>query len=229
MSGYVGRLALELAVTSLTCTVQLENVLLTVRPAHRPAACVDPVAAGDLAGVEQQEAAGCDAPAAIGLDDGVRVVAAGLETLLQRMTVNVSRLSVRLEGAPGVVACISCAQADYGTAAPAPDPDQVGPLQRWQHQRGWSLGAPLRRGCRICHEVTASLFATGVCHSQHGASRIFYQSVSCHGRQRPICARAVQRRTGHCRQLAARPAARTPAACVSSWRTWPCAAAAASP
>lgn len=129
VSGYAGRLRLDLAVTSLTCSVALEDVLVTVRPAQQAAAPQQSRGAGASAsaaamagvpGVADQTAAAAASAAAgmFGIDEGVRLVAAGVETLLQRMTVTVSRLSVRAElepaAGPGCAATLSCAQLSYG-------------------------------------------------------------------------------------------------------------------
>lgn len=118
VSGYIGRLRLELAVTSLTCSVVLEDVLISVRPAGSPGSWKG---AGAGAGASPQlDAAPAAQPSGFGIDEGVRLVAAGLETLLQRMTVTVSRLSVRAELGPaagsGQAATLSCAQLTYGAA-----------------------------------------------------------------------------------------------------------------
>lgn len=128
VSGYIGRLALSLAVTSLTCAVQLDDVLLTVRPdasggAGAPAA---PAISADGAADAGPFAVGGgkDGAAGPGIDDGVRLVAAGVETLLQRMTVTLNSLSVRIEGAEGGssgIASLSCTQISYGAAAVGPD------------------------------------------------------------------------------------------------------------
>lgn len=120
MSGYVGWLRLELAVTSLTCSLALDDVLVTVRPAARPGSGKG--AGAGAATVPQADAAPAAAapPAGFGIDEGVRLVAAGLETLLQRMTVTVSRLSVRAELEPAAgrsaAATLSFAQLTYGPA-----------------------------------------------------------------------------------------------------------------
>lgn len=116
MSGYIGRLVLELAVTSLTCAVQLTDVLLTVRPSGGGGSAPAPSAAAqDQPASEGGSAGGAAGLGGFGIDDGVRLVAAGVETLLQRMTVSISGLSIRVEVAPGsTAASLSCAQVTYG-------------------------------------------------------------------------------------------------------------------
>jgi hypothetical protein len=115
-SGYIGRLVLELAVTSLTCAVQLTDVLLTVRPSGGGGSAPAPAAAAqDQPASEGGSAGGGAGLGGFGIDDGVRLVAAGVETLLQRMTVSISGLSVRVEVAPGTTAAsLSCTQVTYG-------------------------------------------------------------------------------------------------------------------
>ncbi|KAL4447967.1 hypothetical protein ABPG75_005186 [Micractinium tetrahymenae] len=120
VSGYIGRLRLELAVTSLTCSVALEDVLVTVRPAANPGSSKGAGAGAAPAPQADAMPAAPAAPAGFGIDEGVRLVAAGVETLLQRMTVTVTRLSVRAELGPmasgGPAATLSCAQLTYGAA-----------------------------------------------------------------------------------------------------------------
>ena len=147
VSGYIGRLALDLAVTSLTCAVQLEDVLLTVRPGNGgagPSANLD--TEGQQVPAEGQEGIGSGL-AEVGMDDGLRLVAAGVETLLQRMTVTVNRLSVRVEGAAdgsaAAAACMSCAQLTYGLAAARPNQEQ-------QQQVGMLHPNTMRPACACC-------------------------------------------------------------------------------
>ena len=130
VSGYIGRLRLDLAITSLTCSVTAEDVLVTVRPCSSGgggsgagAGAGAPPSLGAGAPAEAPVAGG---PATFGIDEGVRLVAAGVETLLQRMNVSVARLSVRVEGAAGIgtAASIMVAAISYG-AAPA-QADEVG-------------------------------------------------------------------------------------------------------
>jgi hypothetical protein len=63
--------------------------------------------------------------AAAGLDDGLRLVTAGVESMLQRMTVTLNRISIRLDGASegGAPASmsLSCQQLVYGAAPAAQD------------------------------------------------------------------------------------------------------------
>lgn len=135
-SAFVGRLALNVAVTSLTCALQLEDVLVTVRPSSgapgRQAAPLAPTA--HQLDVADAGAAGADGAASglcgPGIDDGVRLVAAGVETLLQRLSVTVTRLTVRVEGQQAAaaeggsgapVATLSCAQISYSAVPSAPE------------------------------------------------------------------------------------------------------------
>lgn len=140
----VGRLALSVAVTSLTCALQLEDVLVTVRPSSgtSTAAQLAPLASqpdmADAVSVGPNGAAG--GSAGPGIDDGVRLVAAGVETLLQRLSVTVTRLTIRVEGeqaaaagaggSGGAVATLSCAQICYGAAPGSPEPEAAPQLQR---------------------------------------------------------------------------------------------------
>ena len=143
-SAFVGRLALSVAVTSLTCSLQLEDVLLVVRsssgsasqqvtplaPAAQPVDLPDAAAAGMEGGASRVGGPG--------IDDGVRLVAAGVETLLQRLSVTVTRLTVRVEGrqaaasedsSDAAVATLSCAQVLYGAAPSAPEPEHAPQLE----------------------------------------------------------------------------------------------------
>lgn len=130
MSGYIGRLAFDLAVTSLTCTVTLEDVLVTVRPSDHAhsnisSACdADPeVSSADLL----RTSGGSASASRSGIDDGLRLVAAGVETLLQRMTVTLNRLSVRFEDSSASRcdgACLTFGQLCYGATAAVREQEQ---------------------------------------------------------------------------------------------------------
>lgn len=77
VSGYIGRLRLDLALTSLTCGLTLEDVLITVRPGRGGGSGGDG-AGGAGAGAQSTAAVGSgdappSGPAGFGIDEGVRL------------------------------------------------------------------------------------------------------------------------------------------------------------
>ena len=168
VSGYVGRLQLDVAVTTLTCAVRLEDVLLTVRPcpgggAPTAAPAADATAAEGSPLPEPEPAARATTGGGLGfgIEDGLRLVTAGVEMLLQRMTVAVDRLSVRVEApaaasatattaaaaaAEGFAAVLSCAQISWG-AAEATMGRGSDPKQQHQQQQ---VRSPCSVQCAVC-------------------------------------------------------------------------------
>eukprot|EP00887_Chlorella_sp_A99_P004811 scaffold4.g4811.t1 len=105
-AGFVGSVHLRLplaALTSLACQVEVEDVLLTLRPCGAVEVAADAAPRRDGAGggaavhAGQDEGSWGDGQQEATVAEGIRVVAAGLEAMLQRLRVQVSRLVVRLE------------------------------------------------------------------------------------------------------------------------------------
>ena len=138
-AGFVGSVVLRLplaSLASLSCQVELSDVLLTLRPSAATPAPAWPASAAAAAGPGDGAAWPAAEPGQqdVAVAEGIRIVAAGLEAMLHRLRASISRLAVRLEvplaagsgsggdgGGPTAVhvATLQLDQLDYRPAAEA--------------------------------------------------------------------------------------------------------------